>query len=333
MRLIKKAVIHTETKRLSNYYTMLDGILYGNVWPHKHKTYCYIQDEIQVILRNSCASHNFTPFRSGNETYALGGMDAWKFEEKWKLIDDYNEFKKAFLSRFKTEYTRDIERFEMFKERIRKKISLAHSDGLYLFRKTVTGWQQMFDSPVITVHHPGFISALDYGKSSEFDGQPSIVFRDGLFYLYLRYNVKFKTRFIQYATSKNLIDWSSFKSIEISGYDFDEENYYMPNFFEYKNYILGLVPYFRGDVACLRLLKSTDGRKFSIENDILPSQVAMLSKNAPKNPIVPVHGMAYKKGFAFLFLHENYLGIHKKEPVEIVQYKIHTKDFENAYNL
>lgn len=336
MLLNKDKIIRIEHRRKSNYYTMVDGILYGNNWHDGHRTYCYnnVHDTNgELLLKGSCATHNFTPFKNNGSLFAIGGMDAWKFERSWKSIDDYEEFKIKFKERFKTEYTRDEERFEMFKDRIRKKESLNHSDGLYLFRKTMNGWTQFNKKPVITVQHLGFMSALDYGKSSEFDGQPSIVHFGDKYYIYLRYNVKFRTRYIQYAISDNLMNWSEFNSVEIENYDYDEQNYYTPNFFKYKNYILGMIPYFKGDKACVRLLKSTDGHSFSIQDEIFNSAVSMLDKNSPKNPVVPVNGIVNDNDNIICYMHNNYLGIDKKNPVEIIKYKINKKDFENAFNI
>lgn len=330
MQLIKMNVLRTETRRKSNYYSLVDGVLYGNTWPDEHRTHSWEPE--QLIIKNSCACHNFTPFKIGKDLYALGGMDAWKFEESWKHVESYEEFKIKFRNRFKTEYTRDAERYEMFKDRIKDKKSLNHSDGLYLFKKTDNGWSQVHKKPTITTHDEGFRSALDYGKSSEFDGQPSIVFINDTYYLYLRYNVKFKTRFIQFSSSKNLIDWEPFEEIKVDGFDYDKDNYYTPNFFRYGEFVLGMIPYFREDQACIRLLKSTDYTNFTVEGEIFNSYVEMLTKNAPKNPVVPVQGVSQDKDIILTF-HENYLGIRKKEPVEIVQYRVNKQEFEDAFNL
>jgi len=341
--------VYTADNREVLYQTVLrcpDGIvrLYCNHWTKENRTIfreskdgISFDSELHVVIKDSGVSHNFYPFydKNGN-LYAIGGLDSWKHEAKWRQVDDYEVFKKMFLERFKTPYIRDVERFEMFKKRIRAKKPLEHTSGLYLLKsETGVEWTMAEKDPIITAWHPGFHSALDWGKSTEFDGHLSCVYNPRLdkYVLYLRNNIRWGIRYIQYSMSDNLRDWSPFQSVNIEGYDIDTENYYSPVIWKHphREIYVGMIPFFfeKGGKGCIKLIKSEDGINFEIAEDIFQRKVSLLNLK-PKSYYNAINGILTVGDMIYFYIHHNYLGVIPHEPVEIYRYEISIRDLDKA---
>lgn len=68
------------------------------------------------------------------------------------------------------------------------------------------------------INRDGIAPYVDHGVC-EFDGRNSVVYFRGRFHLYVRANPTLGRRFVQYATSSNLQEWTTFRSIRLQGVD------------------------------------------------------------------------------------------------------------------
>lgn len=311
------------------------------------------------IIQGSGISHNFYPFLSydGNKLYAIGGLDSWKHQKSWRQITDFEEFKRIFLERFDTPYIRSNVHWEGVREKLIHKGTLDHVDGLYLLSsKNGRKWTiENKGNPIIKAilpKHPGYWSALELGKSTEFDGHLSCVWnhRIGKYILYIRKNIQLNKpkvrigiRYIQYATSDDLVNWSEFKEINIEGFDKNTENYYSPIFFQHpENYTLtcGFLPFYleKKGVGEIRIVKSFDGINFQMTDKIFPDKVSYLKSSAgktPKNYDQMVNGIIMsndRKKLSF-YIYHNYLGLVGEKPVDIMRYDVSMKEFNRSLGL
>ena len=358
-------VIYKLRPNKANYFTILkcpDGIyrLFGNEWIRHFRSFFIeskdgitfgepvVNKSAKNIFIKSGASHNFYPFVSDGKLYGIGGIDSWKHERKWREVDNFATFKKMFSERFKREYSKDEERFENFKKVIRQKDWYEHTSGLYLFHANdCRNFQLVQSEPIITAMHDGFISALEWGKSSEFDSHFSIVKKDDLYYLFMRSNPKRWTRYVQYSTSKNLISWSKFNTIHINGYDDVWDSYYTPLVFNHpynRGVYLMFSPYWRAEIlrrktpegekpyfgkmdyTSIRILRSVDLVNWKVTNDIFKGDFHYLA-DQPKNPCHIVNGLIRRGDDIEFFIHHNYLGLIPGD-VYIQRYKQTRKEFE-----
>lgn len=110
-------------------------------------------------------------------------------------------------------------------------------NGIYLFKiKKINNkkfiYEQIYNLPIISYLHKNRNDF--YSGSSGFDSQTNVLYnkKEKLYYLYQRANLARGKRYIQYVTSKNLINWSPWNLIELNNikniYDF---NIYSGTFF------------------------------------------------------------------------------------------------------
>lgn len=346
MKLKNEKIVYTAKNRTDNYYTLLEreGVvyLYSNCWTKEILTVCSKSrdglsfEKPEGVFKNSGVTHNFLPFKNKNgELYGIGGVDSWKHEAKWHTIDDYELFKKEFLKRFNTPYIKDEARFQRFREVIKSKKCLNHTSGLYLFKhETNNIWSQVQKQPIVTAWSDGFNSAFKWGKSTEFDGHISIVYNNKTdkYILYLRNNIKCGTRYIQYAESKDLINWSKFKSINIDGFDVDKDNYYYANIIKHpdRDLFIGFLPYFDNLNCCVRLVASEDGINFKITGELFNDKIALL-KDKPKNTIMAVNGILHDNDNYYIYFHFNYLGLDQNKDVVIKRFEVDKNSFNGAF--
>ena len=309
--------------------------IYYNL-PHKHETYVMDlkQRDIKRVIESSSACHNFAPFKTKDgKLMAIGGMDNWKANTSWRSISSFKEFKEKFKNYFKTEFIKGEADYLEFQKLIKIRRELNHCDGLYLFHSH-NGVSFDEVQRIITTDHPGFLSARKWGKSTEFDTYISCVYdeKTGKYFLYIRANVAQGSRFIQYSTSDDLINWSEFNLINM-GYNLNE-NYYSPVIEKYNNSFIGMIPYFNdNDYVCLRIIVSNDGINWRVLKDLFKGSMSIAeneNEKVIKNSIHAVGGYTQKKHSIKYFLHHNYFGHIKKEEVYIQDYTISAKELNKC---
>lgn len=344
MNLKPENIIFNSPIREAIYYSIIkcpDNIyrVYSNQW---YKTYQVAVIESRdginfsnvkhTIFKKSGASHNFFPFYGRDKKlYGIGGIDNWKYDKEFHDITGYKSFVTTYESKFK-ESSKDV-KFDLLKHRtlLSSKTVLNHVCGLYLFTsKDGLNWEQVYKSPIITVFNKGYTNAIKlFGKSSEFDGHVNCVYDDlnDEYYIYLRSNVSQGFRFIQYATSKGLKEWSEFKYL-FGRHKNNIDNYYTPCMFKYKSLYIGVVPYFNLDnKCCLRILTSHTGNNWYIKKDIFLDNVAFYKGEKPKNTKHFVNGYVETEKEIYFYVHENFYGLNSHKPVTLKRYSILKKDF------
>ena len=317
--------------------------MYINQWPKIYKTVCResvdavtFGPEIDVI-KMSGAAHNFYPFLGNDgQMYAIGGIDSWKNQAQWHNVNDFEVFKQMFEKRFGEPYTKEKPSHNFALIQSAKRPKLDHSDGLYLFKSDdYINFKQISEKPIITTFHPGFNSALVWGKSTEFDGHLSCVWNKARqkYILYLRNNVRQGCRYIQWCESVDMLTWSGCKNISIRGFNVETDNYYSPVIFKNpfgKNYI-GTIPYFNvNEDSSIRIITSDDGINFTVKDDWFRERIAMF-KGAPKNRKHFANGIIVKGNEVNIYIYENYLGCEKRKPVQIVRYSISENNFREYF--
>ena len=114
---------------------------------------------------------------------------------------------------------------------------------------------------------------------STYDSQLSLLFNpfDNHYYIYVRANLNDMVRYIQYAKSKNLINWSPYQLINIDSIkDHYLFNLYIPNFFKLDgiNQFIGIIP-----IHNRKSRYSTDNNKGKIEGELWHFHL-LISKDA-----------------------------------------------------
>ena len=299
------------------YFTIIDDMIFYN----NHidfETHIKRGKGTQKIFELTCLNHNFTPFKQGKRFYAIGGQDNWKVDKKWRNLN-YSKFKAVFKDHFKREYEGGLSGFEVTKFKFDTTRHFPHCHGLYLLDSfDGVNWRMVKEGPIITVENKGFISALAW-KSAEFDCKPSIVRFKDTWFLYLRANTNIDERQIQFATSKNLIDWSEFKLIEI---DFKPgENYYHPVIIEHKKQLIGFFNYYDNDTSCIRIMKSTNGLRWKKLTNIFIEKPVEIEGGKKKIRSVAC-SIKNNKSYINLYMNHNYNQNDPNFKSYIIDYKI-----------
>jgi hypothetical protein len=202
----------------SQYITVLNfkgkEIFYENT-PKERRTVVHINGQRKFIFPNSGVNHNFSPFLVGEKIYAIGGQERWKNDREILRLRTGEDFIKYWEARFNKPFGQN----EVYASKVLKLLhsrqALRHTHGLYLFEsKNGEEFKQVQDQPILTVNHPGYISALAW-KSGEFDGHIHVVKFGDIYHIFVRANIDRGQRFVQYAISKNLIEWSEFKLLPL----------------------------------------------------------------------------------------------------------------------
>ena len=326
--------------RHASYFKYIDmegEKIYYNL-PNSHKTYLIdlASNKTTRILKDSSACHNFNPFKTRAGSFcAIGGMDDWKKNSIWRNIETFGEFKRIYKSFFGEGYRENEKRFEKFKFGIEYIKQLEHCDGLYLFHsQNGIEWKPV--QKIIDTKHDGLISGKNWGKSTEFDTSISCVYDEvaDKYFLYIRANIQKGSRFIQYTTSEDLIYWDRFKLIDLP-YDVSE-NYYSPTIIRYKGLFIGMIPYYKGNYSCIRIIKSYDGHSWTIANDIYeskPIKVPDSEHHAVKNYMHFVQGIIEDQDEIKYYLHYNYFGNVPDDKVYIKQHRMAKEDFNGIFRL
>jgi len=235
-----------------------------------------------LIISKSGATHNFYVFYDKDGNYrALGGMDLNRKSRQWHKL----------CSRAGTR-------------------SFQHTKGLYLFKSTDgINWENANEKePVIRIGNENFVHARTW-KSSEFDSHFSVVYnkKQDLYFFYGRANIDRGTRFIQYATSKDLFNWSRFELLKLK-FNPAVDNYYYPVMFpdpSRSDVYLGLLPYFNKKHCMIKLVESTNCVNWKLKKNLFVQKVVYYNKKQ-KASEHPVSGVVVRGKKAWIYIHHNY---------------------------
>lgn len=282
-----------------------------NCWDHST---CIVEsndginfNKPQIILKGKCASHNFCPIISpSNEYFGIGGLHSnIKYHTKCHSIKNIKYKGKELRTPY--EY------------------HPCHCNGLYLFKsKDLLNWSLVKKNPIISGIHPGHTD--NRWGWSEYDAKISCFYSKilGKYVIYVRSNVATRIRWVQMATSVDLINWSPFKLLNvIPKFNIKKDNYYHMDVMEYPgtNLFIGLSPYTdrTDNNSFIALLLSTDGINWIRYGSILDTPLCKLKKrNAIHNTSIFLEN---GNNFDFYF-HENYSNFQNKNYAEIVKYNI-----------
>jgi len=332
------SVSQDSENRIKMYYRK--WLKHCHVWGihgNNSKNFTFIEDP---LIKKTDASHNFTvTYQPHLKLFiGIGGLEEWKRQKRWHEITDFEIFKKEFEGYFHKPYVRDEARFLSLKKALKGWVN--HSNGLYLFHsKDGINWNQRHPNHIATIHDKGFTCALDWGKSSDFDGMNNLVYNphEQRYYLYVRSNVAKGVRYIQYATSKDLITWSKWKNINmIPEFDKHTDGYYFPNFMMHptKNIMFGLVPYCSAKKSSIQLFKSTDGYNWNYVEEYLSRPPVPLVKKGKiktyKNYHHPVLGYLYDKDqqILYFYMQNNYFMYDRSHYTYVDRYKVMEKELD-----
>ena len=354
LKLEKKEVVLNPENRKAVYYSIVkcpDNMtrLYSNRWIANNDTVSFeskdgvnFDSKPNLLVEKSGVSHNFFPFigQDGN-MYGLGGVDAWKHDQRWHEIKDVPQFQEFYLKYFHKPLAEvTMAKFEKngltwFQSKMHTKKIMTQVNGIYLMKShNFKDWNFVQSTPVINIWEKGYSNAISkWGKGSEIDGHISVVWFKDRYYIYLRDNVTQGIRFYLYATSTDLINWSDFKSLSFNPW-YDYENYYSSMFFKHpkQDIVLGFVPYFANSYCSLRLVRSEDGIKFDVVGENWYERCAYLKKKE-KNKLMAVNGITYdgKRETVSMYIHNNYLGLDTGMPVNVTRYISSLKEFDRAF--
>ena len=159
----------------------------------------FVKPDKDIIIGGTGCCHNFFPFldikRTPDDPYiykAIGGTHWRKEDPFWHRRDRHEGMEKNTTS---THGFRGL-------------YKLGSKDGIH--------WEKISLTPFIDRHHKKF-QTRGRRQKREFDSHNCLFYDETkkLYILYVRANVKEGIRHIQYSTSEDLQEWSSFKLIEI----------------------------------------------------------------------------------------------------------------------
>jgi len=312
------------------YFTIINEKLFYSV-QNVYETYMQTGDIEHLLFKDSCMTHNFTPFMHKNKYYGIGGQDDWKCDKKWRDID-FETFKPMWEKHFQKKYKRGIDFYAAIKHKFDTTPVYSENRGLYL-SESIDGitWNLVQDDPIITAYHPGFLTSLAW-KSAEFDGKPTMIRYKGKWFLYLRANIDRDRRHIQVATSGDLKTWSDFELLNID-YDIKLDNYYHPIIIEHKHKLIGFFNYYNDDTCCVKIKKSEDGINWIDVKSIFESKSITMNNINNNNKIRNnVCGVEKKDDSIIIYLNYNYYGLDFDQACYIVRYKISEEKFDEWIN-
>lgn len=317
--IIPDEIFYIDHNRNKVYYTIIDEKLYYNV-QSSMRTYVEHGNGKRVLFKDSCLTHNFSPFKNKGRLYAFGGQDNWKVDEKWRDLS-FEQYKKVYLEHHGAPYDRNPKYYKDIKYRFDTTPVYSECRGLYLLRSNNgINWNFIKNDPVITTKSDGFLSCTHW-KSGDFDGKTEIVNYKGSWIIFIRANVGQDRRHVQMAKSKDLLNWSKFQLINID-YNDEYDNYYHPIIFEYRHRLIGFFNYYNHDISCVKIKQSTDGLNWTDIKSIFPEAPFVVDNNKRKMRS-QVCGVFHKDDIINIYVHHNYNGHDKNMTSYIMKYKMH----------
>lgn len=267
----------------------------------------FIKPKNNIILKGKCASHNFCPIITPNgKYYGIGGLHAkTSYHTKCKNIKNIKH--KGKILKNPNEY------------------HPCHCNGLYLFKSNdLYKWSLVKKIPIISGLHTGQIDGR-WGWS-EYDGKISCFYSKILkkYVIYVRSNVYTRRRWVQMATSNDLINWSSFKLLNvIPKFNMEKDNYYHMDVMDYPgtNLLIGFSPYTDGTEqnSYIAILLSKDGVNWGRYGKILNAPLDKLKK---RNSIHTTGVFLENNNNFDFYFHENYCNFQNKGKSQIYKYSL-----------
>ena len=216
-------------------------------------------DDVDFNLSLGIANHNFRLFNFNNLKYGIGGQSL--------LIHDYNQFLKTnnkvfidFNDNIKFLINKDYGINDHYCDKfIDPSIYCPYyANGLYLFNFEGDNCKEVNKLPIISGikegrydGHYGFCDNINLNASQKgltvFDSTTSILYNENIekYFLYQRANIGTGIRNIQYCFSKDLINWSDFKLLDLKlNLNIFDFNIYYNNFFKLDDIdlFIGILP-------------------------------------------------------------------------------------------
>lgn len=295
---------------------------------------------LNKILENSEITHNFSTFKYKDTLYATGGKDSWNSNGSFNKNETFEEALPK-IKNFYWDYPDGDFNFFLDEKTYNKMVKKfpdqhnKHNQGIYLLEKKDSLWQVIGNSPIITRNTSNIHKPIDW-RLCNFDGQQSMLYFPKMekFYIYLRANIDWGVRKIQVGVCSNLFNWSNsyfrFPDFDMTFINSRDE-FYMTNFFVYKDWVVGVIPYGnkKERMEEIQFYKSKDGVRFQKFYSFLERhRVRDKFTKEDKNYHMPVQGYYLKNNKFNIFIHNNYFGHSKKEPVTLSRYAIPIEKFE-----
>lgn len=283
--------------------------------------------ETNIVIKGNGSSHNFTCCYDpkGKRFVGIGGLHTWQYENLHKECNYKHKLVKMKAN------NRNIVALDP------NVFHPCQINGLYCYT-SIDGihWNLLQNKPILHGFHKG--QQDKFRGYSEYDGHLSLDYLpdEECFVLYGRANVGRGSRFIQYAKSKDLTNWSPLNLISISPKYKIGQNYYFPNFHSYpgcNNYYIGFLPYVVKDqdsTAGIYLTMSTDGKTWKRYQKIRPTIIRMKDRNS-RHPVAGI--IVSDDGTKFYtYVQENYFRGHRDDPFEIKRYEIRKDGYHSFYS-
>ena len=317
--MIKTEGIHYRDKtRSCGYYSKIDNKLYFRNFDDE--CFYFKEKTLERWTKDKCVSHNFSPYKIDGKYVALGGMDDWKKDPKWRGIT-YEEFKVMYQDHFNKPYIRSEEFYKEIKYKFNTTPVSPFCRGLYLWTSdNGLKWNLQGDDPVITVKNVGFNSSLAW-KSAEFDSKICIVKRYNHYWIYLRNNIDADRRTIQCTKTTDFVNFEPFVTLDLP-FDVIFDNYYFCEIFQYKRKMFGFFPYYNDFYCSIRFMMSDDGVKWEVVSDLFKSFPFVIEHGKRKNRDHIVSGIEEGPNDFIFYVHHNYMGYDINQDVYLNKYSI-----------
>ena len=198
-----------------------------------------------------------------------------------KPEDVYNLPHPAFIrywKSFKKKRIPDSDNVTMFLYIDSKEPSPFGGNGIMAYQSTNgLDWHTFRDTPIISGMHPGHYDKLY--TCSHYDCHPCCFWdrNQNHYKIYLRSNINYGVRHIQYATSSDLTNWSPLQYVNISPkFNMKNDNYYSAccQMYPDSNVYIGFPPYYqnKGNKSFIALMVSLDGVNWNIVNQLIKGE-------------------------------------------------------------
>jgi len=320
----KKSITKTIHDDITVCYMSTDGIKFRKIISDNYKC--------SIIFKGNSASHNFFVYHEKNKSspyynkfFGIGGKHNPKFvmdihhpkdcvNNNQYIQIDCNEKQSEFLRGSKNKVT--IVSPYTF--------SNCYANGLYLFNSD--------NGLKFNVNEKkSFLNGLDnddkcdeYYGFGVFDTLSSLVYFNDQYILYNRSNPKKCYRYIKYSISKDLVNWSKFKFINIESMSYNNYNVYAPNIKKFNNILISISTNIEiknnNIINCgVLLLSSKDGINWKKHDYIINFNIGKFKLNNNKTihslMNLTVHGEIINMN------NNNYIYIHYIQSNKLVRYK------------
>ena len=209
---------------------------------------------------------------------------------------------------FKKNRTPDPDNTTMFLYIDPKNISPFGGNGIMAYQsKDGLNWETFRKIPIISGMHPGHYDKLY--TCAHYDCHPSCFWdtNKNHYKIYLRSNIDYGVRHIQYATSKDLIKWSPLQYINIKPkFNIKNDNYYSAccRMYPNSNIYIGFPPYYqnKGNKSFIPLMVSLDGINWKVVGKLITPKLV----KGEKISSFSVSGFIYSNNGEEIYIYEHF---------------------------